>query len=318
MAIRRLSDLVQMDSPDAVLNEVLIILHQISPAFNTASIASIFLLTVSLFKGNYPGYRACNTGYHDLQHTTDTFLAMTRLIHGAFLEGKTFTERHIILGLISSLLHDAGYIQREYEIEGTGSRYTANHVQRSIDFLKRDGEKLGLSNEEIANGGTIILYTDLSADISSIRFPSIDVELLSKMLAAADLLAQMADRTYLEKLLFLYHEFREAGVGDYESEVDLLRKTVGFYDLIARRLETMLDSVDRFIIPHLAARWDIHVNLYQEAIENQKTYLRHILDMQDADPRGYLRRSGIVDTVRAKYGGMVSETDGGPGNAVHG
>jgi hypothetical protein len=291
-----------MDSLEAVLNEVQIILRLISPQFNVASITFAFSLTVNLFNGDYPGYRACNTEYHDLEHTTNAFLSMARLIHGAALEGETFTERHIILGLIAALLHDAGYIQEKDDTDGTGAKYTAIHVQRSMDFIERHGGELGLSDEEIVESRHMILCTDLAVDISAIPFPSTKVELLGKMLGAADLLAQMADRTYLEKLPFLYHEFREAKTGDYESEVDLLRKTVAFYDFMAQRLATMLDATDRFMNTHIASRWGIHVNLYHEAIENQKNYLRQILEMQDSDPRDHLRRGGVVDKVRRKYG----------------
>lgn len=38
----------------------------------------------------------------------------------------------------------------------------------------------------------------------------------------------MADRAYLAKLIYLYHEFREGGVAGYESELDLLKKTPTF------------------------------------------------------------------------------------------
>jgi hypothetical protein len=299
---RQLSSLVQMDSPQAVLDEVQIILELISPGYNVALVTSTFISTVRLYEGSYPGYRACNTEYHDLHHITDTFLAMARLIHGVVIDGGAFTDRQIDLGLIAALLHDAGYIQEEHDREGTGSKYTTSHVQRSMGFLKRYGAEHGLSNEEIAAGRTMILCTDLAVDISTIVFPSTKVELLGKMLGAADLMAQMADRTYLEKLLFLYYEFREAEVGDYESEVDFLRKTIGFYDFIAQRLETTLDASDRFIVSHLASRWDIRANLYQEAIERQKNYLQQILNMPDSDPRDNLKRGQIVDKVRRKYG----------------
>jgi len=196
---------------------------------------------------------------------------------------------------------DAGYIQKDRDTEGTGAKYTVLHVQRSMDFLERHGAEFGLSHEEIAEGRVMILCTDLAVDISAIEFPSSEVELLGKMLGTTDLLAQMADRTYLEKLLFLYHEFREARVGDYESEVDLLRKTVGFYDFMAHRLEKTLDAADRFMASHFAARWNIHQNLYHKAIEKQKNYLIKILEIQDADPRRFLKRNSIVEQVHEKY-----------------
>jgi hypothetical protein len=291
-----------MESPEAVLQEAIVILDLISPDFDAVPVDSAFKATVNLFNGKYPGYRACNTEYHDLHHTIDTFLAMVRLIHGAVLDGETFTARQILLGLVATLLHDAGYIQEEHDTEGTGSKYTTSHVQRSMDFLERHGSEFGLSYEEIVEGRAIILCTDLAVDISTIEFTSAKGELLGKMLGSADILAQMADRTYLEKLMFLYHEFKEAGIGDYESEVDLLRKTLAFYDFIAWRLKTTLDAIDRFMSLHFTLRWGIKENLYHVAIEKQKKHLRKIMEIPNSDPRNHLKRDGIVDKIRKGCG----------------
>lgn len=298
----QLSNLIPMESPEAVLEEAIVILDLISPDFDAVPVDSAFKATVNLFNGKYPGYRACNTEYHDLHHTIDTFLAMARLIHGAVLDGETFTGRQILLGLVTALLHDAGYIQEEHDTEGTGSKYTASHVQRSMDFLERHGSELGLSYEEIVEGRAIILCTDLAVDISTIGFASAKGELLGKMLGTADILAQMADRIYLEKLMFLYHEFKEAGIGDYESEVDLLRKTLAFYDFIAWRLKTTLDAIDRFMSSHFTLRWSIKENLYHVAIEKQKKHLRKIMEIPNSDPRNHLKRDGIVDKIRKGCG----------------
>ncbi len=298
---KQLYNLIPMDSPEDVLNEVIVILNLISPDFDVIPVTSAFNMTVTLYRGKYPGYRSCNTEYHDLRHTTDTFLAMARLIHGAVLDGETFTDRHIALGLITALFHDAGYIQEEHDKDGTGSKYTANHVQRSIDFLERHGSELGLSYEEITEGLTIILCTDLTVDISTVEFSSAEVELFGKMLGSADLLAQMADRTYLEKLLFLYYEFKEAGISGYESEVDLLQKTLAFYDFITQRLKTTLDATDRFMDSHFTSRWGTHSNLYRVAIAKQRNYLKQILEIQDSDPRDHLKRGGIVDKIRREF-----------------
>jgi len=297
-----LYDLAQMDSPEAVLDEVLIVLRLISPDYDVDPVTDAFMTTVDLYEGRYPGYQACNVGYHDLNHITDTFLVMARLIHGAVVDGESFSDREIAIGLIAVLLHDAGYIQEEHDNVGTGAKYTTIHVQRSMTFFGAYGKQYGLSNEEITAGQSMIHCTDLSVDISTISFQSAVVEFLGKMLGAADLLAQMSDRKYLEKVLFLYYEFKEGMVDGYEGEVDILRKTVGFYDFIAQRLETALDGVDRFMLPHLVDRWDIHMDLCHQAIQNQKNYLHQILAIPNSDLRDYLRREKIVDTVRKKYG----------------
>jgi len=298
---RLLADLVQMDSPKAVLEEVQVILGLISHDFDPAPAISAFKTTVSLYGGTFPGYRACNTEYHNLRHTTDCFIAMARLTHGAILEQETFTHRNIAIGLIAALFHDVGYIQEQSDTGGTGAKHTLGHVRRSMDFLERHGSEQGLTGDEIEAGRLIILCTDLTVDIHAIPFPSSETALLGRILGSADILAQMADRTYLEKLLFLYHEFREAKVGDYENELDLLNKSVGFFDYVAGRLNTALDNTNRFMLSHFASRWDMHKDLYQESIRKQKEYLQHILETSNSDPRDYLKRDGIVKKVREKY-----------------
>ncbi|MBW1706490.1 MAG: hypothetical protein JRJ86_15190 [Deltaproteobacteria bacterium] len=122
MMHRQLSELVRMDSPEAVLAEGRVILKLISQDLNPDPVTSAFHSTVSLYNENRDGYYACNTEYHDLRHITDTFLAMARLIHGGILDGNTFTNRGIVLGLIATLLHDTGYIRKEGDREGTGAK----------------------------------------------------------------------------------------------------------------------------------------------------------------------------------------------------
>ena len=299
---KKISDLIMIDSNEDVRTELHEILSLISSDFNPNPIDSAFNAVIALFEGRFPGYRACNTEYHDLQHTISTSLAMARLIYGATIDGENFSERQVNVSLIAALCHDAGYIQEIHDTEGTGAKYTTTHVRRSMDFLEFHSTELNLGAEQIRAGQAMILCTDLAADISSIEFPSPNYQLLGKMLGAADLLAQLADRTYLERLLFLYYEFREAGVGDYQSEVNILRKTVGFYDFITNRLETTLDGTDRFVRSYFESRWNIPENLYNNAIENQRNYLQKILELQNSDPRSHLKREGIVERVRKKYG----------------
>ena len=272
--------LLAVGSAEDVLSEVLEILKRISSDFNTEPIPIVFGAAQRIYGGNFPGYRACNTGYHDLRHAI---------------------ERQIITALVAAILHDVGYIQEENDTRGTGAKYKADHEQRSMGFLSRHGFQFGLSDEEIAAGRAIILCTDMDTDITTSAFPSPQIELLGKLLGTADLMAQLAEQTYLEKLLYLYYECKEAGVGDYESEVDILRKSVNFYDVFEERLRTTLGGVDRFMQLHFASKWGIDQNLYHEAINKQKTYLLNILKIPDADPRDYLKQGNIVKKVRETY-----------------
>lgn len=299
MDTKKLYDLIRMDSPEAVLNEAIILLRDMFPDFDTDSVTAVFNTTVRLYNGRYPGYRACTTKYHDLQHITETFLAMLRLMHGAFVEGEPFSRRSTFLGLVAALLHDSGYIQEKNDRKGTGGKHTIIHVRRSMDFLERYGRENGLSGEEIQACQTMIYCTDLTADFNSIVYPSREIELLGKLLATADLIAQMADRTHLEKLLYLYQEFREGMVSGYESAEDLLRKTMGFYDLVDDRFKNKLNGVERFMKAHFASRWNINRDLYRVSIENAKQYLSAILKKEDSELFEHLRRKGIVHELNA-------------------
>ena len=299
---RQLDEFLEIDSPEAVLKETQTILRLISPSLDASLVNSAFDMTIRVFTGQHPDYRACNTYYHDLRHTTDAFLAMARLIHGASIQGERMDERTIDIALIAALFHDTGYIQKTHDAHGTGAKYSLSHVKRSMEFLKRHGPELNLSRAEVTEGSAMISCTDISKEIRASRFPSSTVEILCRILNAADLVAQMADSGYLEKLLFLYHEYKEGRVGNYVSEVDLLRKTIGFYQHIQDRLEPISEKVDRFMVSHFDSRWGIPRNLYAEAIQARKDYLHKILAIPGADPREHLHHREIIGKVRAIYG----------------
>lgn len=287
---RSISDVFQTDSPEALTGEVLEILDSISPDFDIASIRRVFETVDKLYCGQLPGYRACNTGYHDLQHANNTLLAMARLVHGAVIEGIDFSKSDIVTGIVAAILHDVGYVQEASDIEGTGAKHKATHEQRSKDFLSRHGREFGLSTRQIADGRAIIACTDMALDISAVSFSSENIELLGKMLATADLLAQLGDPAYLEKLPALYKECEEAGTGEeYTGELDIIRKAPAFYDFAENRTRTVLDSVYRFMESHFEHRWGQRRNIYQEIIDSQKDYLIKVLKIPDSDPLDHLK-----------------------------
>lgn len=304
MGQKFLHDLIN-DTPDAVLEEIKIILTMISPDYRTRPIENAFLTTLRLFNGQQPGYQACNTGYHDLQHTLDTCLAMARLIHGAVLCNERFPTALINLGLTAALLHDVGYLQEEKDTTGTGAKYTTDHVRRSMDFLTRPDNGFSLEEEEIGLGRAMILCTELAVAMEEVPFPDAQSSLLGKMLGAADILSQTADRLYLEKLLFLFYEFKEGMVGNYVDELDLLRQTIGFYEIIDQRLKSVHRAMDRFMTAHLEKRWQVTENLYTKGVEKNKKYLKHILAQPGTNPLDLLRRQGIVKRIQEKNGGAA-------------
>ena len=298
----RLTSLIDMDSPETVHKEVLHIVSLINPQFDVKPIHRIFQYTIDLYTGQLDEYRACNTDYHNLRHITDTYLAMARLLHGAQITDQNLGERDISLGLTGSLLHDTGLIQEASDTEGTGAKYTQDHVKLSMDFVEKHAATLQLESQEVKDLRDIILCTDLQADIPAISFSSPKTELLGKMLATADLIAQMADHTYLEKLLFLFHEFREGEIGDFKNEVDFLNHTLNFYEVSDRRFKITLEDICAYMAPHFKTRWGISENLYTRSLENQRKFLEKIMADKNKSIYRELKRENIVHEVRRKFG----------------
>ena len=299
---QQLSTLIDMSSPEAVHKEVLHTLSMFTPEFDAEPIYRIFKFTIDLYEGHLDGYKACNTDYHNLRHITDTYLAMARLLHGAQLSSKNFNVQEIFLGLTGALMHDTGMIQKACDMEGTGAKHTQDHVNLSMDFVEKHAATLHLESQEIVDLRDMILCTDLAAEIPAINFSSQKIELLGKMLGTADLIAQMADHTYLEKLLFLYHEFQEAEIGNYKNEIDFLHHTIHFFEVSETRFKETLDDTSSYMVPHFKARWSINENLYTISLENQRKFLEKIMTDKNKSVYQELKRDNIVKKVRQKFG----------------
>lgn len=301
-----MSLLLDTKDPCRVLQEVSLIAVSIDPDFDKACFRRVFDDIVRLFKGEYPGYRSCNTEYHDLKHTTDVLLSMSRLMHGFALKGCRIQGRTLLFGLISALMHDTGYIQTSDDTEGTGAKYTAVHVRRSIGFMTGYFETAGFKAEDAPMCARIISATDTDIRLCDIPFVSDEEELTGKALFAADILGQMADRMYLENLRFLFREFMEGLVRGYSSEDEFLRRTIEFYEMIRSRLETEIGYSDAFMRSHFTRQWDIDCDLYLAGLEKNISYLKKILQNCQGNYSGMLRRGG---TRRMQGGPGVTRTE---------
>ncbi|MDX2434429.1 MAG: hypothetical protein QNK14_07435, partial [Desulfobacterales bacterium] len=130
-----LYDLLDESSPAETLAEIKNVLLLIGPSPDPLPIENIFADIILLFNGKFPGYKASNTKYHNLEHTCSTTLAAARLIHGLHVQGQVFSPRLVQLCLIGTLFHDTGLIQTEQEVEGTGAQHTIGHEDRSIALM---------------------------------------------------------------------------------------------------------------------------------------------------------------------------------------
>lgn len=294
----KLYDLVNSQSQTAVFAEIETIVSLMGMTAVMDRFYPVYQDIVRLFNGDYPGYRASNTRYHNLEHTIMVTLAAARLIHGSMAGGFEFTPDQVLLGLLGALFHDAGLIQTLQDKHGTGAKYTIGHEKRSIFFMRQNLGDRQFTREQMDDCARLIKCTNLDMHPANIDFNTQEIEVLGKIVGSADLLAQMADRMYLEKLILLFKEFEEAGIPDFDSEIELLEKTEGFYQNVAQnRLSNAFDHISDQMIHHFKIRWNINRDLYMDAIENNIGYLKTILNNGKNNRsfyRKYLRRGGLL------------------------
>jgi hypothetical protein len=299
---------VNVEDPIRVRDEVLSVFSMRYPGADFTALKQGFDDFQALFQGRFPGYLACDTLYHDLRHSLDMTLALARLVDGhdrVVGEADRLGPRRATLGVLIALLHDAGYLKRTSEAEiDNGAVFTKVHVSRSADFVAGYLPRIGFA-AEAAVAARLVHFTGYEMEIEDIRVDDRKDRLLGCMVGTADLLGQMSDRMYLEKCReFLYREFvigkvaRETladgrEVVRYASAEDLILKTPGFYEYVARaRIDRKLGGVERFASAHFGGQ-----NLYQAEIDRNMDFLRQAIEIADL---GRLRRFCYSLSARAQ------------------
>jgi hypothetical protein len=296
------SELFSNGNPETVWEKAAFLISRTSPAYDFAILRPVFEDIVSLFKGEYPGYCQIKTPYHNLSHTMDVFLCAARLIHGMKISGQNLSDREITLVMIATLMHDIGYAQlRDGGEKGTGAQYTPVHVERGLVFMRCYIGEHKIPADYADDLAPVITCSDPRLPITRIRFPNERVRLVGQILGSADLVGQMADRNYLEKLVFLFQEFEEARMGDYKSVHDMMRKTQGFYARIQRKLDEDFGGLYRNLKAHFKDALGEDRNFYMESITKNMDYLARITAMEESEYLSHLRRGGIIKKFQSGH-----------------
>lgn len=167
----------------------------------------------------------CDCPYHDLQHTILVADVGSSILQGRQLARGDLTPHDWLHAMVAMMFHDIGYIRtllpddgpNDCVVDPTGERVTPPagstdaymtpyHVTRGKMFIR----------ERLASNP--YLDTQLIAEcIEMTRFPVpsdtyyLATDTLPGLVRAADLIGQMADPQYLQKLSRLYAEFVEIG-----------------------------------------------------------------------------------------------------------
>lgn len=249
---------VNTKDPGAVEAEVQAAFLAMFPAADSSFVPRVFGWAVNAFAGNHPDFQPIDAAYHDLEHTMQGTLCMTRLLHSrhAAAAQPSVSQHHFQLGILAILLHDTGYLKRRDDFAGTGAKYTVTHVHRSAEFAAALMVEKGFSPEDIRAVQNMIHCTGVDAALGNIHFLGESERVVGLALGTADLLGQMAAADYVEKLPVLYSEFAEAArqsadktsiVGMFSSTEDLLRKTPAFWEYTKTRLNKDFDGLYRFL-----------------------------------------------------------------------
>jgi len=196
------SNCVDTTNPDAVASAVRAILCARYPGVDFSMIDVLVADLTRLYRGHYPGFSACDIGYHNLQHVLDVTLAMARLIdgHESTESGTARLGPELALaGIAAALFHDSGYIRRTRDSRNkSGAAYTRVHVSRSARFLEGYLPSIGL--DRFTGVCTrIVHFTGYELDPADIVVANPAERRLGELLGTADLVAQMADVDYVRK-----------------------------------------------------------------------------------------------------------------------
>lgn len=263
---------VDTRDPDAVCRYIADVFKGLGWEGSEAVLTRLFDDVTKMFTGRWPGYRAIDMRYHDYEHSLQATVCLVEMLQGRHREGAqpVLTQRDAELGVMSALLHDAGFLREKDDTGGTGAKYTFIHESRSCDHARNYLPSLGVGASEIDDVCTAIACTGPRNRIADHSFRRPEAHIIACLLVTADYLSQMSASNYVEKLNILYSEFKEAfdtaGVPaekrPYHSVPELLSKTPDFWEKFVR---PMLENEAGAMFKYLAG--PNQTNSYIAAVE---------------------------------------------------
>lgn len=273
-----------------------------APGHDLARVTATFGLLDSAFDGGLPGYQKLKTLYHNRTHTNEVVLCTARMLHGLHLAGQGLDADYIDAALIGALLHDVGYLMRDEEASGTGAQFTDSHVLRGVEFARK--HLVYLPPDLLESTTKVILLTDHRKHPDWVTFENRQQQRAAFATATADLIGQMANREYLERVLLLYFEFEEARMGGFADVHDLLEKTTAFYRMTKDRLDNDLNGLTGHLARHFGAHQGVARNFYAESIDRNLHYLDRVVKMDRQRRLDYLRRGRSVQKAMELRGSL--------------
>jgi len=265
-----------------------------------ARLAALFSDVADLYAGRWSSHEACAVTYHNFNHALDVCLATARILSGwnKVEQAQSLDGKYFQLGMAASLFHDSGYIKDKGDHAGLGGKFTLVHVGRSMEIAREYLTRKQWPPEEVEAVCRIISITDYAKmpDIAPL-FKDSRLKALAQMVATADLVAQMADTDYIQRIDDLFAEFKE--VYKFEKRAALAKQGTKVYKTVQEIKDGTITFYEQFVVPTLGklGRMDRYLtiffgdgrNPYQENIAANLS--DHLMDV-----RSQWRRLGDILT----------------------
>lgn len=186
--------------------------------------------------------------YHDLEHTVLVSLVGQEMLRGKHLQEGSVSPSDWLHVIISLICHDIGYIKGACKQDRTLTRHYATGINSEMVSLPQDATDASLTPYHVDRGKQFIAENfanhrqiDIEAiqyNIELTRFPiPNDVEHsetsnYAGLARAADLIGQLGDPCYLQKIPALFREFAETGANQkfgYRHHRDLRASYPNFF-----------------------------------------------------------------------------------------
>ncbi|MBU0485759.1 MAG: GAF domain-containing protein [Proteobacteria bacterium] len=253
-----------------------------------------------LYEGRWGTHEACQVGYHNLGHAIDVALLTARMISGwNKLPGPDrpqINEEFCLCALAAALFHDSGYIKEKGDKEGRGGKFSFSHEVRSM----------AIASKYLAMKGWPAATTDLVPRIIALtefhkklvlenHFDKKMEEIIGRMVATADLVAQMADVDYIQRINCLYEELKEAY--KYEGEDKLAAQGIRIFHSAREMIDGTIDFYENFVMPRLQQLGRMDQYLISFFNDGRNPYLENIaanLSSKMVDKKVRWRRLGDI------------------------
>jgi hypothetical protein len=189
-----------------------------------------------------------NALYHDVEHTVLVTLAGQEVLRGKYMREGNVSGEDWLNAIVSWLCHDIGYVRGICQQDIADERLYASGLDDLMVSLPHGTTDASLTLFHVDRGKLFVeerfrdrLPIDIEAvkrNIELTRFPVPDDEEHSDtanypgLVRAADLIGQLSDPSYLQKIPALFYEFEETGVNKtlgYSNPGDLRKNYPAFY-----------------------------------------------------------------------------------------